>query len=129
MEKKTENWLKLKIGKISGYALILLAILLAVSTVGNFQKARRVRSDIQAEKDKIAKIKAENDELERQLAEIQGSDFIEKEVRNKLGLAKEGEAIVVLPDEATLKRLAPQNLNEGDTLPDPNWKKWEKLFF
>jgi hypothetical protein len=42
---------------------------------------------------------------------------------------KEGEVIVVLPDEDILRKLAPLLPTEENTLPEPNWKKWEKLFF
>ncbi len=37
--------------------------------------------------------------------------------------------VVVLPDTATLEKLAPEVPVEQETLPDPNWKKWWNLFF
>ncbi len=77
----------------------------------------------------MAKIQADNNKLQEELAQTQNPNFIEKEVRDKLGLGKTGEAIVVLPDADTLRKLAPQMPTEVDTLPYPNWKKWEKLFF
>jgi len=74
-------------------------------------------------------LEKENEDLKNQIALAQGPDFVEREIRNKLGLVKTGEAIVVLPDIETLRQLAPQMLKEGDSLPDPNWKKWLHLFF
>jgi hypothetical protein len=74
-------------------------------------------------------MQAETAQLEEQIAVAEGSNFIEKQIRNKLGLVKPGEAIVVLPDAEILKKMAPQIIAEEDVLPDPNWKKWEKLFF
>jgi len=50
-------------------------------------------------------------------------EFKEKEIRNKLGLAKEDEAVVILP-------------KDGDKNPEAeildqkaNWQKWKEIFF
>ncbi len=115
--------------KILEYAIWLLILMLSVSTVRNFSRVRRIRSEIKKEQEKVERIKRENEELERRVAETQGAEFIESEVRNKLGLVKEGEAVVILPDEETLRKLAPRISTEAETLPDPNYRKWLKLFF
>ena len=107
----------------------VLIVLLLASTVKNIEKVSGIKSAVQKEKEKVEKMKEDNLKLEAQIAQTQGSDFIDKEIRDKLGLVKEGEAIVVLPDADILRKLAPQMPMEEDTLPDPNWKKWEKLFF
>lgn len=120
--------LKTKFGRLGGYIIWLMILLLVVSTVRNIGKVGRIRSEIDKEKAKLVKLKSQNDDLEREIAQAQGPDFIEKEVRNKLGLAKDNEAVVVLPDPETLKKLAPVVSLDQDVLPDPNWKKWEKLF-
>ena len=116
-------------GRVWGYAVWVLILILAVSVIRNVRKAISIRSEIAREQAKVDKIKEQNARLEREIAQTQSETFIEKQVRDKLGLVKEGEAIVVLPDEETLRKLAPQIPMEEDTLPDPNWKKWLKLFF
>ena len=123
--KELPNWLK----KVVGYATWVLVALLLVSTVRNIQKVRSIRAQVEKERQKVEKMQVDNTKLEEQVAEAQGSEFIEKQIRDKLGLVKPGEAIVVLPDPEILKKLAPQEISEEDVLPDPNWKKWEKLFF
>ena len=67
--------------------------------------------------------------MEQRLAEVKGEEYIEKQLRDNLGLAKEGEIVVVLPDEEILRKIAPSVPEEEDILPDPTWKKWLKLFF
>ena len=119
---------KIKAKTLLGLAAWVLALFLLVSTVRNIGRVRSINSAVQAEKDKVEKMKEENAALEAQIAETQGSAFIEKQIRDKLGLAKEGEAIVVLPDAEILKKLAPQTPVEQNSLPDPNWRKWVKLF-
>ena len=72
--------------------------------------------------------KAENARLKRELTIASKPDFIEKEARDKLGLAKEGEIVLVLPDNETLKKLAPVIPDEEEVTLKPNWKKWIDLF-
>ncbi|OGM17425.1 hypothetical protein A2V56_01560 [Candidatus Woesebacteria bacterium RBG_19FT_COMBO_42_9] len=119
---------KIKAKTLLGLAAWVLALFLLISTIRNIGRVRSINSAVQAEKDKVEKMKEENAALEAQIAETQGSAFIEKQIRDKLGLAKEGEAIVVLPDAEILKKLAPQTPVEQNSLPDPNWRKWVKLF-
>jgi len=117
------------LGKIGIYAIWGLILILVLSVARNVSRDVQVGKQIQAEKAKIAKMQADNQKLEEELTQTQNPSFIEKEVRDKLGLGKTGEAIVVLPDEDTLRNLAPQMPVEINTLPDPNWVKWKKLFF
>lgn len=114
--------------KLAGYGVLILTLLMIFSIIRNVGKVARIRGEVEAEKEKVEKIKKENEELEKQISEIQGVEFMEKQLRDKLGLVKEGETIVVLPDEETLRKLAPKVYEEEDTLPDPNWKRWLKLF-
>ncbi len=129
MNTKLSEQVRLSGQKLIGYGLWLMVLVLVFSVVQNARKVVETRAEIQKEQEKVAKMKAQNDELEKQVAEAQSTSFIEKQVRDRLGLAKAGESIVILPDEATLRKLAPQAAREEDTLPDPNWKKWEHLFF
>ncbi len=115
-------------GKLKGYLMLAIAILLTLSIVSNIGKIIQIRGEVARERAKIEKQKKENEELARTVADTQGPSFVEKEVRDKLGLVKKGETIVVLPDVETLRSLAPKPPVEEDALPDPNWRKWLKLF-
>jgi cell division protein FtsB len=116
-------------GKIGIYAIWGLILILALSVFKNIGRTAQISNQIRTEKAKLSKIQADNNKLVEELAQTQNPNFIEKEIRNKLGLGKAGEAIVVLPDAEILRKLAPQTPSEVDTLPDPNWLKWKKLFF
>jgi len=127
-KEKAGRKIKEFFGRVWGYAVWVLILILAFSVIRNVRKAISIRSEIAREQVKVDKIKEENARLEREILQTQSGAFIEKQVRDRLGLVKEGEAIVVLPDEEILRRLAPQIPPESDTLPDPNWKKWIQLF-
>ena len=115
--------------KIAGWVIWILIALLGIALVSDIQRVNQIKAQVQAEKAKVAGIQAQNNKLMTELTQTQNPDFIEKEIRNQLGLGKTGEAVVVLPDDDTLRKLAPQVPVEADTLPPPDWKKWEKLFF
>ena len=121
--------LSIGLQKAVGYGIWLVILLLSLSVARNLAKVVSVRQEVASEKEKVAKMEKINKDLEKQIAGTQGVDFVEKQIRNKLGLVKSGEALVILPDEDIVKRLAPVVDDQNDVLPDPNWKKWEKLFF
>lgn len=128
MKVKLFQTLESRFQKLIGYLAIFLIVLMVISIVKNIGRVGKIRSEVGREIEKIEKIKLENEELERQISEAQGVEFIEKQLRNKLGLVKEGEVVVVLPDKEILKKFAPKVYEEEGSLPDPNWKKWLKLF-
>ncbi len=124
-----KNKITEKLRGFSRYIIALVAILLIFSLVRNLIKISEVRKSIAREQGRVEKLKAENRRLSEELAKTQSDEFIEKQLRDNLGLAKAGEIVLVLPDEETLRKLAPQIPEEEVVLPDPNWKKWLKLFF
>lgn len=125
---KSFQLLKEKLGKLIGYAVLILVFLMSLSVVRNVSRVYAIKREVEAEKTRLAKIEKENKELQEQIAKTQSPDFVEKQVRDKLGLVKEGETEVVLPDADTLRKLAPRISQEEDLLPDPIWKRWLKLF-
>lgn len=130
--RKTERGEKVPfLTKLSGYSkylILAVVVLLFISLIRNITKSIQVGNRIKTEKAKLEELKKENSELEKKLAETQSAEYLEKQLRNKLGLAKEGEIVLVLPDEETLKKMAPADVEPEEVLPDPTWKKWLKLF-
>jgi len=120
--------LKQKFIKIRIYALILFVFLFALSLFRNILKVNEVKNRIQREREKVQKLEEEGRILEEELKKMQGNEYLESQLRDKLGLAKKGESVVILPDPETLKSLVPEIPDEKDYLPDPIYVKWMKLF-
>lgn len=71
-------------------------------------------------------LKAENEALKEELENVESSDYIEEQARNKLNLSREGEVIVVLPPFLT----SPEPIrNEKKSGSKPNWQLWRDRFF
>jgi len=117
--------------------LLLLSLVLPVRTYieikGRAQHLEQLRSEIVTLRDKYA-------DLEEEFAYRQSPLYIEKEAREQLNYAKEGEIIVILPDleEAEGKEkdsgaVASSNnpYPQGRAVPfwQANAKSWRRLFF
>jgi len=109
-----------------GIALIVVFTSSLVKNIGRVVKANKRIADAQ---NKVTKLQNENEELKKDLGLVLGDQYIEKQLRDKLGLAKEGETILILPDEEFIKKLVPELEEAKEQLPEPNWKKWVNLFF
>lgn len=116
------------INRLAGYAIWFLIVLLIFSTIRSIRGSARVKAQIEAEEAKVAKMQKDNEELQNRILMTQEEEYVEREIRNKLGLVKTGEVVVVLPDKEVLKQLAPPKSPDQESLPDPNWKKWLNLF-
>jgi cell division protein FtsB len=118
--------------KAKGYSEILLIIFiiaLLVSLGRNVVKINKVSKTIEEAQEKVKKLRQENQMLADQAAMAESQEYIEKQLRNELGLVKEDEIVLILPEENILRKLAPKKEEEEETLPDPNWKEWVYLFF
>lgn len=111
------------------WGILLIGVLLAVSLVNSVFSELKVKNEINSQQERLEELKNKNQELKTNLEAVKSDAFIEKIARDKLGLAKEGETVVVLPSEEILKQISPQSKEEEESLPDPNWKKWLKVFF
>ena len=115
-------------------AVILVSIiLLIVSIIQNsfdMVKAQRRLSDAQT---KVKQLQKQKQELFFSQNKTQSSDFLEKQIRDKLKLVKPGEALVVLP--STLQNKSEEKLYKYHTgeemaqITTPTWQLWWQLFF
>jgi cell division protein FtsB len=82
---------------------IVLAFIFIFTLWLIFSVARQVYSLFKAgervsqAEQKLSQLKLEEESLRKELTFRESEEFIEKEARDKLGLAKEGETIAILP--------------------------------
>lgn len=87
------------------------------------------RRDIVAERQEVLhRLEVENKRLKDELTYSESPLFIEQEARNRLGLGREGEEIVLLP-KGQDSGLKTEDSGEKNKEEVPNWKKWWRLFF
>ncbi len=117
-----------KLKSIAKIIILGIVITLSLSLIKSISKLANSNQKITDEEQHVANLKKENDILAKKLQSIKSIQFIESEARDKLGLAKKGETVIVLPDVATLKSLAPKLEEKQFSLKEPNWKLWLNLF-
>lgn len=107
--------------------LVILLIVLVASFLNSYKKMRSSLDKIESEKKKIENLEAKNAEVKRKLEAIESGEYIERQIRDKLGLSKEGEIVVILPPEEKLRSLYIEPVLEKETPEKPNWEKWVEL--
>jgi len=121
--------MKKNIVNIIGLLLsLVLFMVLFTSLLRNLKRINEGKRLIQKSEAKLLAAKQENEKLWDQLEIIQSEEYVEKQLRNKLGLVKEGEIVIVLPEADIVKKLAPIVPEEEEIKPKPNWQKWIELF-
>ena len=120
--------MKSKFKLIFQLTTFLITLLLAISLIQSILKITGSSQKITDARQKLENLQQENENLARQLKIVASTEFIEKEARDKLGVAKKGEIVVVLPDKETLTALVPKLEEEKFSLPLPIWQKWLNLF-
>lgn len=110
--------------------LFLLGIFLIINLTRSLINLWQKTSLISQEEERLAKVKLENEELKQQLAQIQTPEYIEQQAREKLGLAREGEIVIILPpspySQSEKNQLPPkENLKEKEE--KPIWQQWLNL--
>lgn len=104
--------------------IVLVSLGVSVSTVRTIYQLWRRQDVLKARETELLKLQEANKTLERMLQDIGSDSYVEQVAREKLGLVKEGETIVILPEIGDGESGA-RNTQKNIT----NWKKWWRLFF
>lgn len=110
--------------------IFLLVIFITASAVHTAYRLSRREDDLALARKRLSEEQAQAVKLEEIKNGLNSSEFVEKEARDKLGLAKEGEVVVVLPSEEVLRHFAPSideaemGLGEASL---PVWRMWVRL--
>jgi cell division protein FtsB len=101
---------------------IIISIGLVRSIISLWQK-----KDMVVDRQRVLEYaQQEHTELENKLQDATSSAYVEELARNKLGLVKEGETVVLM-DKRAFELLQKSQDTVSEQL--PNWKRWLKLFF
>lgn len=106
--------------------IILVSLVVAYNLVIQIMAAVKSGERLSQAADTVYKLEAKNKELRKKLAEIQSSEFIEEQARDKLGLSKKGETVVIIPEEKLKLVLG---ASQAAQVRLPNWLGWLKVFW
>lgn len=90
----------------------------------------RVQKRIEKERETLEESKKELEGLKSDLSYAETEDYQVKLSRDRLGLARSGEAVIIMPDAETIKKFSSRvEIAREFNPPEPNWRRWINLFF
>ena len=115
------------IKKIALGAIFLVSLAVAYNLINQIINTTKSGDRLSQAVDTVYKLELKNKELKKKLTQIQSLDFIERVARDKLGLGKKGETVVIIPEETLKLVLGASEPAQGIRL--PNWLGWLKVFW
>jgi cell division protein FtsB len=105
-------------------------IFFVFSLTRSFLKLQSLQKKLYDSQTSLITIETEQKKLTEQIKISQSDFYIEKEARNQLSKAKEGEMVLILPPPDQIRKLSPRIQNPpSNKVIKPNWEKWKKIFF
>ena len=101
---------------------VTLGVLLAVRTGGVVWRLYKAGERVNEAKLELSEASRVNGELKAKLDEVNSPEFVEREAREKLGYGREGEVILLLPEQERESSYAKATEDK------PNWRKWWDLY-
>lgn len=119
--------MKLFHNRLSRLIITIVSLLLVVSLSRSIMSLWEKYDIVWERQQELDREKERNVQLKTELEQVQRPEFIEREAREKLGMVKEGETVVLLP-KSQISNSNDQTREENEEK-IPNWKKWWRLFF
>lgn len=119
-----------KIIKKGGFfGLIVVLMVVIFSLVRSLLGYLKLDDRFLLAENEVEKLEVENKNLGVTLYEEDKDFVMEKELRDSLGFSRQGEVVVVLPDDLVNKTIEDRKQEVASEEQLPNWKKWWDLFF
>lgn len=106
---------------------ILITLIIALNLLKQISDTLKSSERLSLMVDDIQKLEIKNKELKKKLTEIKSQEFVEEQARNKLGLVKAGEIVVIIAQDRIKQILGVSSSAQQVRL--PNWQGWLKLFW
>jgi cell division protein FtsB len=110
--------------RLSAWLVVIVGVGMAVRTGVNVFRLWKLGERVEGTEKQVTEALEENKRLSERLSYVQSQEFIEKEAREKLGYGREGETIVVVPDE----NYQTTNSRKQTIREDANWRKWVRVY-
>ena len=119
---KSRNMVKRRL--ISGL-IVLMMLYLMVYLGRSIWRLQQAGGRVDEAEWQLKQLARENYELSRKLAEVDSTEYMVKEIRDKLHLVRPGEQVVLLPEELP-KVVVPEPIPTVEE--KQNWRLWWERF-
>lgn len=113
-----------KIAYIGGFILV---IVICYSLVKQVVDSLQAGSRLETETNKLLTLQKQNSDLKSKLQQVNSTDFIESQARDRLNFSRAGETVVIISQDEINKVLGVMTEKREELI--PNWQGWLRLFF
>jgi len=110
--------------KLIRVVVLCICIIIGIGMIRSVYRLSQKKGIIAERQQVLRRLSDKNKQLQEDLKEATGPAFIEREARDKLGLVREGETVVIMDRTQNSMTRTKENLKEL-----PPWKQWWSLFF
>lgn len=111
------------------FIVIVVSIVIVINLSRSIWDLWRRRDVLGERQEVLRRVEEENKRLQSELEYAQSPEFVEQEARNRLGLGREGEEIVLIRPITKSDQSDQSKSTDKQEENLPNWKKWWRLFF
>ena len=104
--------------------IVLVILILFINLVKSWVKLNERLRFLKESRLSLVEEQKKKENLERELARSQTSEFIERQAREKLNMGRDGEITILLPTPAISESPTPTSIDTS-----ANWEKWVRLFW
>ena len=115
-------------GKIR-WIIVCVSVFMIISLSRSVVDLWERRKIVKEEQIRLAQIEKKHDALTKKLEMVQTPAFVEKEARERLGMAKPGETVIIMDTNTYSEHSQPGSLSADPSTQTPNWKRWWGVFF
>ena len=115
--------------RIVRFIVIVVSMVIVINLSRSIWDLWRRRDILGERQEVLRRTQEENKRLQSELEYAQSPEFIEQEARNRLGLGREGEEVILIRPINKSDQSDQLKSTEKQEEKGPKWKKWWRLFF
>lgn len=108
--------------------LIGFLLLIIINVSRDIVSLLKAENRLEKAKQHLSEVKAENIKAKLLGQQLLGKDFLEQQARDKLGMAKPDEVVVILPDDLKTFQDYNEPKTDGGKYQEP-WRQWLAIFW
>lgn len=94
----------------------------------NLSRLKKSLVGLREKEEIVSNLRKGNEEIRKKVEELSSDLYLEKQLRDNLGMAREGEQVIILPDDEELEALVPDLDMENRSEVKPIWQRWLEVF-
>jgi|GEM_PF-3238210 cell division protein FtsB len=114
--------------RVIAYFIMILSIIISVRLVKDIVRLWNADDRIEKAEEELMATKLKQEELKKELIEVEGSEWWEEQVRDVLKMAKPNEQVIIVPDKITKDNERVDEIRVKEEEDKSNVEKWQEVF-